>query len=146
MRRIRCKPGDHFSTDTVIHIPDFFEKVANERIHKKNSGKSIAHQFDRSAFSKSLLYEDSDLVVLNKPSGVCCQVLQNHRMSLLARSEFLRFHHHFTPEPISFLLILSRSPLGQSKARMFSCMASYLGHHRYPYDRKKPRDCPCTKS
>ena len=76
MRRIRCKPGDHFSTDTVIHIPDFFEKVTNERIQNKNTAKSLVSQFDRSAFSKSLLYEDSNLVVLNKPSGVCCQVMK----------------------------------------------------------------------
>lgn len=68
--RIRCKPGDHFSSETTLHIPDFFEKVNNDSnkrtIHKSSVNKEL--------IEKSILYEDSHMIVVNKPPGMCCQV------------------------------------------------------------------------
>lgn len=70
MNRIRCKPGDHFSSKTTLYIPDFFEKV------NKDSNKRILHKspMNRALIMKSILYEDPHLVVINKPPGMCCQV------------------------------------------------------------------------
>lgn len=68
--RIRCKPGDHFSFSTTLHIPDYFENVTMERQNKMNSTK----QSKSIDLSNCVLYDDTHLIAINKPSGYCCQV------------------------------------------------------------------------
>lgn len=67
MERERCKPGDRFSEICQIHIPDFFEKVENEQKMNSRTNSVDGNQY--------VVFEDDHLLIINKPSGICCQVL-----------------------------------------------------------------------
>ena len=74
MSRIRCKPGDHFTSPCRIRIPDFFEKVEQEETtHQQSFSNSLSRGIPD--FHSRILYEDENVIVINKPSGVCCQVI-----------------------------------------------------------------------
>lgn len=74
MSRIRCKPGDHFTFPCRIRIPDFFEKVEQEETtNQQLSTNSLSRGIPD--FQSRILYEDEHVIVINKPSGVCCQVI-----------------------------------------------------------------------
>ena len=65
-RRMRCKPGDRFAEVCQIHIPDFFEKVEEEQKINSNMNPTVDNQY--------VVFEDDHLIIVNKPSGICCQV------------------------------------------------------------------------
>ena len=73
--RIRCKPGDHFTFPCRIRIPDFFEKVEQEEAVNQQSSP-YSHPQGIPDFQSRVLYEDNHVLVINKPSGICCQVIE----------------------------------------------------------------------
>lgn len=69
--RVRFHPGDHFSKPCTLHLPDCFAKIEEDRRVKPISSSSPP-VID---LSKRIIHNDPNLIVLNKPAGVCCQVI-----------------------------------------------------------------------
>lgn len=104
INRIRCKPGDHFSSATTLHIPDYFENVTEER-----QNKIYSFTYSKSVdLSNCIIYDDSHLVAINKPSGLCCQVCF---LIFLLYSHHLIIQHpfflHYNPSILHLFSILS---------------------------------------
>lgn len=108
--RLRCKPGDHFTHACKLHLPDFFEKVEQEEMSNQQSS---LHSLFREVpdFTSRILYEDDHVIALNKPSGICCQVLLLS-ISIMCSLQsilplpFSNFFKLFVPKPYSILSIV----------------------------------------
>lgn len=130
--RVRFRPGDHFSKPCTIHLPDCFSKIEEDRSVKPISPSSPP-VLD---LSKRILYSDDHLLVLNKPAGVCCQVVP---FPLLQRSPLQTRSSASTP-------FCSRCfhPASSTQSIVLIALSSLfpftLGHHRRAADSKGQRN------
>ncbi len=69
----RCKTGNEIlSAGDSIRIPPYFEKYINPIEKKSDSGDMFSYA-DLEVLRKTIVYDDDDIVVFNKPAGLAVQ-------------------------------------------------------------------------